>query len=497
MQHRTLTRACRYYAMNDVKLLIAGRHVAAQGGATFERRNPVSGEVVTRAAAAQAADARAAADAAAAAFPAWSALGPSARRAKLNRAADLFEAKSQEFATAVRDETGATAGWGHFNVHFAASLLREAASMTSQVGGEVVPSDVPGALAMAYRQPAGVVLGIAPWNAPVILGVRAVAMPLACGNTVVLKSSEVCPQTHALIGTVFEEAGLGAGVVNVVSTDVKDAEAVSEALISHPAVKRINFTGSTRVGKILAQLAAKYLKPILLELGGKAPLLVLADADLDAAVNATVFGAYANAGQICMSTERVIVERSVADSFAEKLAKRVAALPVGNPNEGEFVIGSVVGPATVDRVKRLVADAENQGAKVLVGGEAKGTIMRGIVVDHVTPSMALFREESFGPQVSITRVDSVDEAVRLANDTEYGLSAAVFTRDIARGLEVARRIESGICHINSPTVQDEGQMPFGGVKASGYGRFGGKAGIDAFTELRWISVQTTPRHYPF
>jgi vanillin dehydrogenase len=483
--------------MNDVKLLIAGRQVPAQGDATFERRNPVSGQVVSRAAAAQVSDARAAVDAAAAAFPAWSSLGPNARRAKLNKAADLLEAKSQEFAIAVRDETGSTAGWGHFNVHFAALLLREAAAMTSQVGGEVVPSDVPGALAMAYRQPAGVVLGIAPWNAPVILGVRAVAMPLACGNTVVLKSSEVCPRTHALIGAVLEEAGLGAGVINVISTDVKDAEAVSEAMISHPAVRRVNFTGSTRVGRILAQLAAKYLKPILLELGGKAPLVVLADADLDAAVNATVFGAYANAGQICMSTERVIVERSVADAFADKLAKRVAALPVGNPNEGEFVIGSVVGPATVERLRRLVADAEKQGAKLLVGGGAQGTIMNGIVVDHVTPSMALFREESFGPQVSITRVDSVDEAVRLANDTEYGLSAAVFTGDIARGLDVARRIDTGICHINSPTVQDEGQMPFGGVKASGYGRFGGKAGIDAFTELRWVTVQTTPRHYPF
>ncbi|MGH8231209.1 MAG: aldehyde dehydrogenase family protein, partial [Steroidobacteraceae bacterium] len=237
--------------------------------------------------------------------------------------------------------------------------------------------------------------------------------------------------------------------------------------------------------------------PVLLELGGKAPLIVLDDADIDEAVNASIFGAYANAGQICMSTERVIIERGVADAFAAKLAARVAALPVGNPNEGEFVIGSVVGSATVERVKRLVADAEKQGAKVLAGGNANGTIMSGIVVDHVTPKMALFREESFGPQVSITRVDSVDEAVRLANDSEYGLSAAVFTRDLARGLEIARRIESGICHVNAPTVHDEAQMPFGGVKDSGYGRFGGKAGIDAFTELRWITVQTAPRHYPF
>ena len=483
--------------MHDVKLLIAGRLVPAAGGATFERRNPVSGALVSRAAAAQVADASVAADAAAAAFPAWSALNPGARRAKLNKAADLLEARAEQIALAVRDETGATAGWGHFNVHFAASLLREAAAMTTQMGGEVIPSDVPGSLAMAYRQPAGVVLGIAPWNAPIILGVRAVAMPLACGNTVILKSSEVCAASHAMIGSVLEEADLGAGVVNVISTEVKDAESVAEALIAHPAVRRVNFTGSTRVGRILAQIAARHLKPILLELGGKAPLIVLADADIDAAVDATVFGAYANAGQICMSTERVIIERGVADAFASKLVKRVAALPVGNPNEGEFVIGSVVGPGTVERVKRLVAEAEKRGAKLLVGGSADGTIMHGIVVDHVTPEMALFREESFGPQVSITRVDSVDEAVRLANDTDYGLSAAVFTRDLARGLAIARRIESGICHVNGPTVHDEAQMPFGGVKASGHGRFGGRAGIDAFTELRWITVQTSPRHYPF
>jgi benzaldehyde dehydrogenase (NAD) len=483
--------------MHDVKLLINGRLIAAAGGGTFERRNPVSGAIVSSAAAAQVTDAKAAADAAAAAFPTWSALSPSARRAKLNKAADLLEARAQEIALAVRDETGSTAGWGHFNVHFAASLLREAAAMTTQIGGEVVPSDVPGSFAMALRQPAGVVLGIAPWNAPIILGVRAIAMPLACGNTVILKSSEVCPASHALIGSVLEDAGVGAGVVNVISTAVKDAESVAEALIAHPAVRRVNFTGSTRVGRILAQLAGKYLKPILLELGGKAPLVVLADADIDAAVDATVFGAYANAGQICMSTERVIIERGVADAFAAKLTKRVAALPVGNPNEGEFVIGSVVGPATVDRIKRLVADAEKHGARVLVGGAAAGTIMHGIVVDDVTPAMSLFREESFGPQVSITRVDSVDEAVRLANDTEYGLSAAVFTGNLARGLEIARRLESGICHVNGPTVHDEAQMPFGGVKGSGYGRFGGKAGIDAFTELRWITVQTSPRHYPF
>jgi acyl-CoA reductase-like NAD-dependent aldehyde dehydrogenase len=350
---------------------------------------------------------------------------------------------------------------------------------------------------MALRQPVGVVLGIAPWNAPIILGVRSIAMPLACGNTVILKASEVCPATHRLIGAVLTEAGLGEGVVNVVTHDPKDAEPIAEALVSHPAVKRVNFTGSTRVGKIIAALGAKYLKPVLLELGGKAPLLVLDDADLDAAVDATVFGAYANSGQICMSTERLIVDEKVADQFAAKLVKRVAALPTGDPRKGDFVLGSVVGKPTVERVQKLVNEAVAKGAKVLCGGESDGTIMQGIVVDKVTPQMALWREETFGPQVSITRVKSDEEALKLANDTEYGLAAAIFSKDIARALELAKRIESGICHINGPTVHDEAQMPFGGVKASGYGRFGGKAGIDEFTELRWITIQTTPRHYPF
>ena len=484
--------------METITLLIAGRDVPASGSATFNRLNPISGEVATRAAAASVADARAAADAAAAAFPKWSAIGPGERRARLNKAADLLESRAAQFASILTTETGATGGWGHFNVHFAANMLREAASMTTQISGEVVPSDVPGSLAMALRQPVGVVLGIAPWNAPIILGVRAIALPLACGNTVILKASEVCPATHRLIGAVLNEAGLGEGVVNVVTHDPKDAEAIADALIAHPAVKRINFTGSTRVGRIIAMLGARHLKPVLLELGGKAPLIVLEDADLDAAVDATVFGAFANSGQICMSTERVIVDEKVADQFGAKLAKRVAALPVGDPRKGDFVLGSVVGRPTVERVQQLVRDAVGKGAKVLCGGEsADGTIMKGIVVDKVTTDMSLFREESFGPQVSITRVKSAEEAVTVANDTEYGLSAALFSRDIAKAIELAKRIESGICHINGPTVHDEAQMPFGGVKASGYGRFGGKAGINEFTELRWITIQTTPRHYPF
>ena len=483
--------------MTEVQLLIADRDVAASDAATFERLNPISGGVATRAAAATVEDARAAVASAAAAFPAWSALGPNERRKKLLRAADLIEAHTPDFIPLMMEEIGATAAWAGFNCYLAAQMLREAASMTTQVSGETIPSDVPGSLAFSIRQPVGVVLGIAPWNAPVILGVRAVAMPLACGNTVVLKASEICPATHRMIGTVLREAGLEHGIVNVITHDAANASAIVEALIADPAVRRVNFTGSTRVGKLVAVTAARYLKPIVLELGGKAPMVILEDADLDAAVNAAAFGAFMNQGQICMSTERIIVDEKIADTFAQKFVAKVRTLPCGDPRQGEVVLGAVVGHPTVDRVQTLVKDAVAKGAKVLLQAEPKGTILPAVIVDYVTPAMQIFREESFGPSVSVTRFKTVDEAIRLANDTEYGLAAAVFSGDVARAFEVAKRIDSGMCHINGPTVHDEAQMPFGGVKASGYGRFGGKAAVDQFTELRWITIQTGPRHYPF
>jgi benzaldehyde dehydrogenase (NAD) len=375
-------------------------------------------------------------------------------------------------------------------------MVREAAAMTTQIGGEVIPSDKPGCLAMSIREPAGVVLGIAPWNAPIILGVRAIAMPLACGNTVVLKASEQCPRTHALIVDAFAAAGLGDGIVNLVTNAPEDAGEIVGALIDHPAVRRINFTGSTAVGRIIALRAAGRLKPVLLELGGKAPLIVLEDADLEEAVKAAAFGAFMNQGQICMSTERIIVVDAIAEAFAAAFQAKVATLAVGDPREGRTPLGAVVDLKTVRHVTGLVDEALGQGAVQLNGGEARGVLMPATVVDHVTAAMRLFREESFGPVVALVRARDEAHAIAMANDTEYGLSAAVFTRDIARGLRVARQIRSGICHINGPTVHDEAQMPFGGVKASGYGRFGGKAGIDAFTELRWITLETQPGHFP-
>ncbi|WP_374522921.1 aldehyde dehydrogenase [Hydrogenophaga sp.] len=483
--------------MHSISLLINGKAVAAANGATFTRQNPLDGSVATTAPAATVADAIAAADAAGQAFTAWAAMGPGERRGLLLKAAQALEAKAQAFTEAMAQETGASAIWAGFNVHLAAGMLQEAAALTTQIAGEVIPSNVPGSLAMAVRQPAGVVLGIAPWNAPVILAVRAISTALACGNTVILKGSELCPRTHSLIIEALQEAGFPAGVVNYITNAPADAGAVVEAMVAHPAVRRVNFTGSTKVGKIIAQTCAKYLKPVVLELGGKAPLVILDDADIDAAVDAAAFGSFMNSGQICMSTERIIVDEKIADEFVQKLTAKVRNLPLGDPRQGPVVLGSVVDMNTVQRCNDLIDDALAKGAKLLCGGKAENTLVPATLLDHVTPEMRIYRDESFGPVKGIVRVSGVQAAIDCANDNEYGLAAAVFGRDSGRAFEVAKRIESGICHVNGPTVHDEAQMPFGGVKGSGYGRFGGKAGIDAFTELRWITLQTTPRHYPF
>ena len=479
-----------------VNLLIGGRDVAASNSATFERHGPVSGDLVTSAAAASLDDAAAAANAAAAAFPDWSRTSPGHRRKLLERAAEVLLARGPDFTAAMMAETGATREWSGFNVELSAKIFQEAAAATTQVGGSIIPTDMPGKTSFAYRQPAGVCLAIAPWNAPVILGVRSIAIALACGNTVVLKSSELCPATHRLIGEVLQEAGFPDGVINIVSNAPADASAMMEMLIGHPVIRRINFTGSTRVGRIIAQTAAKHLKRCLLELGGKAAFIVLDDADLDEAVKAAAFGAYFNQGQICMSTERIIVMDEIADTFVEKFLAKAKTLRAGDPARGELPLGTLVTAESARRVRSLIDDAVAKGAVLLTGGENHDAMMDAAVIDHVTRPMRLYREESFGPVAAIIRVGSVDEAVTVANDCEYGLSGAVFGRDIGRALDVARRVESDICHINSATVADEPQVPFGGVKASGYGKFGGPAALDEFTELRWITISGGKGEYP-
>jgi benzaldehyde dehydrogenase (NAD) len=478
------------------QLLIGGAWVPATGEAAFEKADPFTGEPVTVAAAAGREDVGRAVEAAHSAFWGWADTPPAERRALLTRAADLLMERAQEVSATMTEEVGGTFGWGMFNCDLASRMLREAAAQTYAVTGEVIPSDVPGALAMGVRQPAGVVVGMAPWNAPVILATRAVAAPLAFGNTVVLKASEECPRTHAAVVRVLHDAGLPPGAVNLVIHAPADAPDVVDALIAHPAVRRVSFTGSTRVGRIVAEKCARQLKRCLLELGGKAPQVVLADADLEAAADAASFGAFMNSGQICMSTERIVVERPVADELAMKLVERAGKLVVGDPRDQGTMLGPVINERARTRVLELIEDAQAAGAELLVGGAADRNCIAATVLSGVTPEMRIYGEESFGPVVAIVPVDGAEEAVRVANDTQYGLAAAVFSRDVPAAMQVARRIESGICHINSSTVHDEPQMPFGGVKGSGWGRFGGKAALEEFTELRWLSIQQTSRHYP-
>lgn len=482
--------------MNTVKLLIDGQKRDAVDQKTFTRMNPITGEVATVAAAAQPADVQAALESAEKAFQTWSKLGPTERRKRLLKAADLMDQRAEEFVLTARQETGSTNSWYGFNVHLSANILREAAAMTTQIDGSIIPSDLPGNLSMGFRVPCGVILSIAPWNAPVILATRAIAMPLACGNTVILKASELCPATHTLIGEVLNDAGIGEGVVNVITNAPEDAATVVEQLIAHPAVKRVNFTGSTKVGRIIAGTASKYLKPVLLELGGKAPVIVCEDADLDQAVDGVAFGAFFNQGQICMSTERLIVSEKIADEFLEKLVAKIKRIKVGSPDLEDTTFAYLESEQSVKRITALIDDAVAKGAMLPVPMQTDGALMHPLVVNGITPEMKLYAEESFGPVVTMTTFSSEDEAIRLANDTVYGLSSAVFTQNLNKGLDIAKQIDSGICHINGPTVHDEAQAPFGGSKDSGYGRFGSKSAINEFTELRWVTIQTTPRQYP-
>ncbi|WP_180736333.1 aldehyde dehydrogenase family protein [Paraburkholderia sp. PGU19] len=463
---------------------------------TFVRSNPISGEPVSTAAAAAPADAVRAVEAAAAAFPAWSATPPGARREALFRAAERLLESSEAIVAMMVRETGAAKSWASFNVKLGCDLLREAGAMTTQLTGDVIPTEKAGCLSIASREPWGVCLGMAPWNAPIVLFVRAFAMAVACGNTVVLKSSELCPATHYLITKAVTEGIFPPGVINLVSHAAEDAPEIVQCLIAHPAVRHINFTGSSHVGSIIARQAGELLKPVLLELGGKSPLVVLDDANIDDAVDAAIFGAFMHQGQICMATGRVIVLDEIADEFVARFAKRAAGLEAGDPSKGA-TLGALIGEASAQRVGKLIDDAITKGAQRKSGGMQQGAIMDATVLDRVTPEMDIYRAEAFGPVVPVIRVRDDDEAVRVANDTEYGLSAAVFSQNIDRALGVSRRIESGICHINGPTIQDEAQIPFGGVKASGYGRFGGRGGVESFTYSRWITIETKKPHYPF
>ena len=480
------------------QLYVAGDWAAAESGVTFDVADPFTGEVVVTAAAGTRADAERAIEAASAAFPEWAAMPPAVRQGIFLKAADVLESRRDEVVGLLARETGCTFGFGMFQNIFTPGLLRQAAGAAYAPVGEVIPSDVPGAMAMGLRQPVGVVGAIAPWNAALILSLRSITAPLAFGNTVVLKPSEWSPVTGGTIwGEIFAEAGLPPGVLNIVTHAPGEAAGVADALVESPAVRRLNFTGSTATGRRLAEACGRQLKRIVLELGGSNPLLVLADADLDYAVDAAAFGSFLHQGQICMSARRIIVERPIAKDFTERLVEKTRGLKIGDPKEHDTIIGPLINGQALSTVAARVQDAVDRGATVLVGGAADGTCYQPTLLTDVPDDAPFASEETFGPVASIEVVDDADAAVSRANATGYGLSAGIITGDLDRGMTLARLIESGIVHVNDQTVHDEPQMPFGGVKDSGWGRFGGRAAMEEFTELRWVTVQSGSRHFPF
>jgi acyl-CoA reductase-like NAD-dependent aldehyde dehydrogenase len=482
----------------NTQLVIDNIKQDATGGKTFHRVDPLTARLVSTGAACSVEDAVRAAESSQRAFGKWSKTGPTERRRLLLAAAAALEAKMSEFCTVMAEEIGASQLWAQFNVGASANLLREAAALTTQIKGETIPTDKPGTLSMTLRQPVGTVLSIVPWNGPVILGARAIAYPLACGNTVIFKGSESSPRTHALLAEAFYEAGLPAGVLNFLITAPEDAATVTNALIAHDSVRRVNFTGSTKVGRMIAESCATHLKRCLLELGGKAPFVVLDDADIDGAVNAAVFGSFLYQGQICMSTERFVVDESIADNFVSKFADRVRHLECGNPvSSPSCIVGPMISQGAVQRINQLLDDAVGKGAKIVAGGLAESALMRATLVDRVTKTMAIYDEETFGPVTTVVRVSGAEEALAVANDTAYGLSSSIFSRDVNRALEFASQLDAGCVHINGATVQNEPQAPYGGMKKSGYGRFDGSAVIEEFTEIKWVTVEQSDQPYPF
>ncbi|KAF7719881.1 Aldehyde dehydrogenase family protein [Penicillium ucsense] len=452
----------------------------------FEVHAPATGELSGYCAGASVDDAKRAVECAQAAFPAWSKTKAFERRDILLKAGEIMMARKEELIAYQMEETGAGRLFVEHTFHMGVNFVKDFAGRISSIEGKVPSVNVDGESAIVYKEPYGVILSIAPWNAPLILGMRAIAQPLAAGNTVVLKGSELSPKCFWAFGDIFREAGLPAGCLNVLYHQPSDAAAVTTALIAHPFVRKVNFTGSTNVGSIIASTAGKYIKPVLLELGGKASAVVLDDADLDKAAMNCALGSFMHSGQICMSTERIIVQRGVVDQFRQKIAEHAEKL------FGKDVPAlCLVNAAAVTKNKKLVSDAVSRGANVLFGdangNESNDAHMRPLIIDGVTKEMDLYKTESFGPTVSLFVVDSEEKAIALANDTEYGLTAAVYTQNLFRGLRVAKQIESGAVHINALTVHDESTLPHGGWKSSGFGRFGGVSGLDEFLQTKVVT----------
>jgi len=456
--------------------------------------NPATGQAFARIAQASADDVEAAIASAHAARRDWAAMLAPDRAALLIKVADVIASRADEIRDLIIQENGSVMMKAPWEVSYAVDCLRVAAGLTYLVGGDTFPASAPGQLSMTIRQPLGVVAGIAPFNSPFLLTMKKVAFALAAGNTFVLKPSELTPLSGLIMAECFEQAGLPAGVFNVVPGP---AEVVGKRLVEDPRVRAITFTGSGRVGRLLAAQAGAQMKRFTLEMGGKNPLVVLADADLAYAVDSAAFGIFFHQGQVCMASAKVIVEAPLYERFAEAFVAKARGIRVGDPRDPATVVGPLIRPEQCGFIAGQIADAVAKGARVLTGGTHDGPFFQPTVLADVTPEMAIYHEESFGPVTSLIRADDSEQALAIANDSAYGLSSAVITNDLQKAFDFALRSESGMVHINDTTISDEPHIAFGGVKGSGFGREGGHAAMEEMTELKWVTVQMGRRAYPF
>lgn len=473
--------------MSDFQgLLINGQQTRAGEGKSFPNMSPITGEPFMTVAAGSVTDALRAVEAASTALTVWSRCSLTERRRVLLKAADLLEARLEQYKSTFALETGSTSAWATMNVMEAASTLREAAGLVSTGIGELLPSHESGTMNLVRRSPAGVVLAIVPWNAPLVLAARSVAIALAVGNTVVIRPSEESPITAGyLLADVLHEAGIPDGAVNVVSSAPGHGRKLISAMVEHPAVRRIVFIGSTPVGRNIAELAGRNLKPAVMELGGKNSTIVREDADLELWTPSLAFSAFANAGQVCMATDRIIVHASRADELQERLVEHAESMVLGDPREAKTQVGPLINQKAADLYNAQISDALSNGARLLTSSEsADGLYARPAVLADVKPQAAVFYQESFTPIVSVFPVADDDEAVALANDSEFGLIGSVLSSDLHKAEELARRMNIGAVHVNGPSVGDEPHVPFGGLGSSGFGRLGGLESVHTFTEER-------------
>ncbi|HIA81923.1 MAG TPA: aldehyde dehydrogenase family protein [Rhodospirillales bacterium] len=464
---------------------------------TFSDINPSDDSEWARVPDVGVAEVRNAIDSAHHAFENWSKLPFNQRAHFMTKIAEIFEKRKMDVVKALRTEAGGWFGKSIFEASYVPEVFCAAAAMNYQSIGEVIPSEF-GKLSMAIRRPVGVVSVISPWNFPAILTSRGIAFALAAGNTVILKPSEETPYCGGLLfAEIFEEAGVPGGVLNVVTCSRDNVSVVGEELIEHPLVKGVSFTGSTAVGREIAARAGAHLKKCCVELGGKDALIVCDDADMDRATGAANFGSFMHQGQICMSVEKILVQESIMQEFLERFKDRASRLKVGDPTkELDHIIGPLINDRQVIRVKSQIDDAVAKGGKIVLGGKVEGRYVEPTIITDVTSDMTLYQDETFGPVVSVIPFSTDEEAIAIANDTEYGLSSGVITKDEYRGLEIAQKLETGMCHINCSSVNDEPHAPFGGSKSSGVGRHGGRWATDTFTETRWITLERGGRDFP-